>query len=240
MIEFILAGALGAIALIVYLLFRWLRRLSWQLTQLRVERDCEQILRQIGIGGSRPVTTAPSVQPVRRKRHLALYLGGMSAALVRLSDASRQHRPALVASGAATAVAVCGAGLLLASSLTTPPGTPTAPPTSIPSPPFTGAGSGSSGDPRARHQATTTTSAAPSATSSARGGAHTVAMGSGRTPAPRSAQAARATRTGQSTAGTLPPTTRPSSPPGPSTSAASQILCVRARTPAEVRLCFKK
>lgn len=238
MIEFILAGALGAIALIVYLLFRWLRKLSWQLTQLRVERDCEAILREIGIGGSRPVTTAPSAQPVRRKRHLALYRGGMSAAFVRLKDTSRRHRPALVASGAATAIAVCGAGLLLASSLTAPPGTPTAPPTSILSPPYTGSGPGSPGAPRARHQANRTASAAPSASGSARAGGH-AAMGGGRTSAPRSARAARATSpSGQSTAETLPPTTRPSSPPGPSTSAASQILCVRARTPAEVRACL--
>jgi hypothetical protein len=78
----ILAGALGAILLA--LLFRRLRQLSRQLAQLRVERDCERILRDIGmtwvaetnlieVEDAQPATAIDA--PVRRKGHLSLYLG---------------------------------------------------------------------------------------------------------------------------------------------------------------------
>lgn len=96
MIRFILAGALGAIALIVYLLFRRLRQLSWQLTQLRVERDSERILREIGIRtGSRHIEAIPTDAPARRKGHLSLYIGGgLASAVMRLRDTCHAHRGA--------------------------------------------------------------------------------------------------------------------------------------------------
>ncbi|MFF9097630.1 hypothetical protein ACF1AX_31470 [Streptomyces sp. NPDC014802] len=111
MIETILAGALGAIALVVFLLFRQLRHLSWQLTQLRVERDSERILRQIGYrAGSTPLDDLEDTPPVRRKRHLTLYLGGLAGIAAVLRDRARQHRgpvlAATVGGAAATATAV--------------------------------------------------------------------------------------------------------------------------------------
>ncbi|MFF9238453.1 hypothetical protein ACF1AY_16175 [Streptomyces sp. NPDC014776] len=115
--DVILAGALGAIALVVALLFRQLRDLSWQLTQLRVERDSERILRQIGYAGSTPLDDLEVSRPVRRKRHLALYLGGLAGIAATLRGrarqrrgpvlaAARQHRgPVLAAAAGATAAA---------------------------------------------------------------------------------------------------------------------------------------
>lgn len=130
----ILAGVLGVLALIV-LLFRRLRQISWQLTQLRVEHDSERILREIGIGAG-STTGSPHVRtaPVRRRQHLALYLGGgMSAALMKLRHLRRA--PALVAGGT-TAVAL-GTALMLV----TIPGTTN----EVPAPPPTGASPVSSG-----------------------------------------------------------------------------------------------
>ncbi|MGW1961728.1 hypothetical protein ACWCPD_15800 [Streptomyces sp. NPDC001935] len=80
----VLAGALGAFALLA-LLFRRLRRLSRQLAQLRVERDCERILRDLGmtwVAEPNRIEVEDAQQqatfidaPVRRKGHLSLYLG---------------------------------------------------------------------------------------------------------------------------------------------------------------------
>ncbi|MEU4172864.1 hypothetical protein AB0F46_39030 [Streptomyces sp. NPDC026665] len=101
----ILAGALGA--LLLALLFRRLRRLSRQLAQLRVERDCERILRDIGmtwvaetklheVEDAQPAT--PIDAPVRRKGHLSLYLGqNVSGFLTQ----RRNHRHLAVAAGTA-------------------------------------------------------------------------------------------------------------------------------------------
>ncbi|MCQ9178728.1 hypothetical protein KMT30_06720, partial [Streptomyces sp. IBSBF 2953] len=113
MIEIILAGALGAIALIVCVLFRQLRELSWQLTQLRVERDSERILHDIGIraGSANTVAALPTV-PARRKKHLSLFLGGAAAASAWL----RNHRSAFVGTGAAATAAMAAAALYLATS----------------------------------------------------------------------------------------------------------------------------
>ncbi|MFJ4551015.1 hypothetical protein ACIP4X_17610 [Streptomyces sp. NPDC088817] len=111
----ILAGAFGAVALFVYLLFRQLKKISWQLTQLRVERDSERILHDIGLRTQPPDHDADQrAGPVRRKRHLALYVGGnLTAALAELRDLSRQKRQALLASGAAAMAALGAIGLLL-------------------------------------------------------------------------------------------------------------------------------
>ena len=116
MIGFILAGALGVAALIVYLLFRRLRKLSWQLTEMRVERDSERILQQIGLrAASRSLDLKnPGDVPVRRKRHLALYLGGaLSAALAKLRRVGHSHPQVAVTGGVVTTVAVGAAALLL-------------------------------------------------------------------------------------------------------------------------------
>ncbi len=257
MIDFILAGALGAIALIVYLLFRRLRRLSWQLTQLRVERDCERILQDIGLAGSRPVTTAqpatahpatePPAVPVRRKRHLRLYqgLGGMSAAFVRMQDASRRRRPALITSGAATAVVASLATLILVHGLTPDqrapksPGTRPAVPTSRPA----GHDPASSWEPGGQSDGSLVAHSARGAPKSAR---H-VAMpdrglpSSSDSPAADNAGVDSRPGPGNSPPATAPPTT--SAPPGPpsSTSApptATPLLCAHVGTVGDVGVCI--
>lgn len=113
----ILAGALGAFALIVYLLFRRLRQLSWQLTQLRVERDCERILRVLKMGPEDAPTEKGDVQelhsvetPVRSKGHLSLYLGGNVAAF--LAGHRNQRHLATAAGTALFATAAVVAALM--------------------------------------------------------------------------------------------------------------------------------
>lgn len=123
----ILAGVLGVVALVVYLLFRQLRRLSWQLTQLRVEHDCEKILYAMGVptgtGSARP-------EPVRRKQHLALHKGGGAAAvLIGIGQQIREH----------SAAAATSAGMFAATAATTAmivlqPGTPDSAERILPSP----------------------------------------------------------------------------------------------------------
>ena len=130
----ILAGALGALALVVALLFRQLRQLSWQLTVLRVERDSERILREIGIRpGSGSNVTEPLEDPVRRKHHLALYIGGgLAAALMKMRHLRRT--PALVASSAAATIVLGAATLLLITTQAPDSQLPTTPPTGEVSP----------------------------------------------------------------------------------------------------------
>jgi hypothetical protein len=114
----ILAGALGAFALLA-LLFRRLRQLSRQHTQLRVERDCERILRDIGMT---PVAEPNLIEvedaqqatfidaPVRRKGHLSLHLGQNVGGFL---NRRRDHRHlAVAASSAAFATAAVVAALV--------------------------------------------------------------------------------------------------------------------------------
>lgn len=118
MTQIILAGALGAIALSVYLLFRQLRKLSWQLTQLRVERDSERILHAIGVRTYQTAVNGGeegSADPARRKGHLTLYLGGgsLAALLLQLRDYLGAQRGALAVSSAVTAAAALAAGTIV-------------------------------------------------------------------------------------------------------------------------------
>lgn len=111
----ILAGALGALLMIV-LLFRRLRRLSWQLTQLRVERDCERILHALGRGSVEIHLVEGEIAkdlsllkgPVHRKGHLSLYRGGHVAAWV----ASRHPQRQLAATAGAATAAVAAAAVI--------------------------------------------------------------------------------------------------------------------------------
>lgn len=106
MIEILIAGVIGALALGVYLLFRQLRTISWQLTQLRVEHDSERILHAIGVTSTAVRAARPD--PIRRKRHLALYLGGGAAVLAFLARNVRLH-PAAAATAGGVALAAAAA-----------------------------------------------------------------------------------------------------------------------------------
>ncbi|MET9081375.1 hypothetical protein ABZX77_05640 [Streptomyces sp. NPDC004237] len=240
----ILAGALGAIALIVYLLFRRLRQLSWQLTQLRVERDSERILREIGIvrSGSRPGVTEPLEEPVRRKHHLALYLGGgLTAALMKVRHP--RHAPAIAAGTAAATIALGAATLLL---ITQVPHSdlPAAPPTGEASPVSSQPEPGSSGD--ASSSSASRQPRAPGAMPAASqltddGGE--LAMGTISNAPPDTTEAAGtpASRSSPSrgspeaTTGTSP--SAPSAPAPSATPAETPPLCVDLRVLLELGLC---
>lgn len=90
----VLAAGLGANFIAVALLFRRLRRdLGRQLRDMRAERNSELILHalravpeqqavQAANGTGEPELPSLGPQPVRRKRHLGLFIGGAVAALV--------------------------------------------------------------------------------------------------------------------------------------------------------------
>ncbi len=109
MLEVLLAGVLLALALGVYLLFRQLRNISWQLTQLRVEHDSEQILRAIGV---RPTAVPVRPEPVRQKRHLSLFIEGGAAALATIGREVRTH-PVAVRTTTTLAIADTGFTVVL-------------------------------------------------------------------------------------------------------------------------------
>ncbi|SDM47771.1 hypothetical protein SAMN04487981_101651 [Streptomyces sp. cf386] len=100
MIGIVLAAGLGFANLIfVALLFRRGRQLSRQLSDMRAERNSEWILRALQDAPDQPAVRAANgaaskpppagPQPVRRKRHLGLYIGGLAAAMVALGGTVR-------------------------------------------------------------------------------------------------------------------------------------------------------
>lgn len=128
MIYVILAAGLGANFIVFALLFRRLRQLSWQLRDMRAERNSEWILHALqgapeehmyavpaadGTGLEPP----PDVQPVRRKRHLGLYIGGLSGIAATVTEtiryAWREHRGQVIASLAAVTIAAATTVVLL-------------------------------------------------------------------------------------------------------------------------------
>lgn len=122
MIGIVLAAGLGTNFIIVALLFRRDRELSRQLSDMRAERNSEWILHALrdvpdereraapaASGDSQP--HAAGGQPIRRKKHLGLYLGGGSAAVAtalwRTFLGLGQRSPLLAgAAGIATVIAV--------------------------------------------------------------------------------------------------------------------------------------
>lgn len=137
MIIFILAGVLGVVAPVVFLLFRQLRQLSWQLTQQRVERDSERILQAIGLRPEQESQLAVlTADATLRKRHPYLYRDSvLAAALLKLRDLSPSRRYALAASGMIATIAVGLVTLLLVvSSGATPLGAGHGPPSGTASP----------------------------------------------------------------------------------------------------------
>lgn len=260
---FILAGALGAIALIVFLLFRQLRELSWQLTQLRVERDSERILHDIGLRpGPTSLNEVDPTEPVLRKRHLALYLGGLSIALARLRESSHSHRPALVASGAAAAVITAAASLIvLQGAPTSPPGTTPPPPrVTTPAPshsagvspqprdpqPPAGPGAAAPSSPTSRgdgHLATTLRDVVSVRPRSSLGPPGEAAprppSSTGRPEPPRLAGGASPPRGGVGPGVSPPPPSPTPPPPSASSSSSPTPLCVDARTLVDLLVCLR-
>lgn len=144
MIHIILAAGLSTNVILIALLFRRLRRLSWQLRDIRAERNSEWILHALqdvpeqgtavaqAAGGTYDPITDP--QPVRRKRHLGLYIGGLSGIAATATEATRhawrEHRGQLVVGAAATALVAATAVTLIVVERQSDP--ETRPPTSAP------------------------------------------------------------------------------------------------------------
>ncbi|WP_262059742.1 hypothetical protein [Streptomyces sp. STR69] len=178
MIFFILAAALGANTVIVLLLFRRLRQdlaqsLSRQVTAIRVEITRDRVIRQLtdtqgraggeqepteaialAIGAeSEPEAPPPQLQPIRRKGHLGLYIGGAMAmvvtALARAArEALRIHRRqsalGILAAAAATTTTVTVLTLtpwVDGSDIDPPPAVPSVALTAFPDPGHTAPGS---------------------------------------------------------------------------------------------------
>lgn len=130
MIWIILAAGLGANILVATLLFRRLREdLNRQLRDMRAEHNSEWILRALKdapeereraaqAANGRPSELPPmGPQPVRRKRHLGLFIGGAAAALITISTAAREiwrnHSGQLVAGATAAAVTATALTLII-------------------------------------------------------------------------------------------------------------------------------
>ncbi len=241
MIYVVLAAGLGLANFIaIALLFRRLRGdLNRQLSDMRAERNSEWILHALkGVqeqgeqaaqaANGYPYGPPPSdPQPVRRKRHLGLYLGGgLVAAAAALAEATRQawdsNRGQLVAVAGATAIAVATAVMLIVTQWPTrngaapPPSAPTATATVTRTP---------SPTPPSTNPSTTpgpTVSPGPSAsgpsglTPGPAGSASGAPIGN-RTPAPPStASSGGSADPGPPGGGTASPTALPTPPPDPS------------------------
>ncbi|MEV7871448.1 hypothetical protein AB0P17_36355 [Streptomyces sp. NPDC088124] len=74
MVHIILAGAIGALGITVILLFRQQRELRWQLTQLRVDRDSDQIMRALSAQARGEPLHEPLLLPAKRPRGRRPYL----------------------------------------------------------------------------------------------------------------------------------------------------------------------
>lgn len=124
--DVLLAGVLGAAVLAIVLLHRAQQKQTELITQLRAEVTAQRIAAITG----RPTPLAEDEdqlqEPVRRKRHLALYIGGGVAAVLaslgrRLRSALRPSpRTAVMATATVAAVATTAAALIMSSSDSTP------------------------------------------------------------------------------------------------------------------------
>ncbi|MFJ6562010.1 hypothetical protein ACIQMV_19540 [Streptomyces sp. NPDC091412] len=131
--DMLLAGLLGATITALVLLYRSHTRHEALITQLRAELAAEKIAR-ITAAQARPPSpvSGDEPEPVRRKRHLTLYIGGGVVAIIHsLRGRSRQvwkHHRAATVTAAAGVVAAAGttvALLMPSSSNATPtPGGP--------------------------------------------------------------------------------------------------------------------
>ncbi len=131
LITIVCCAALG-----VGLLFRQMRTLTWQLTQIRVAHEARDIMEAIGM----PMASGDTTQRPPQKRHLTLLRGGHSSIdctssarttdLVWITAARRIIVTSMLAIAAASAIGASAATVLALTASTTPPthaalGTPT-------------------------------------------------------------------------------------------------------------------
>lgn len=253
MTDFILAGALGAIALVVWLLFRQLRKLSWQLTQLRVERDSDRILRDIGYQPeARSLEpTEEEIEPVRRKRHLALYMGGLAAVLAKLHQIRRTRPRAVLAGGVAGTVAIGTAVLLVVVRGGTTPPSGGLSPTLTPAPTGTATASAVSSASGPSGEPPPSTSGPPAAANASPGGEYAASATEPAYAQPsvtlsptgeQSPGSPTPSCTGSSPASSASPPSGSSAPAPTATGSGSQPplpdLCVDVRSLLDLRLCL--
>ncbi|WP_406178117.1 hypothetical protein [Streptomyces canus] len=115
MVEVVLAGVLGAAVLAIVLLYKSGQKQTARLTKLEADLAAEKIARitQQRIPLSPSVAAAEEEpQPARRKRHLALYLGGGVAAIL----ASLGRLRAIIRGRRATVVTAAASSVLVATS----------------------------------------------------------------------------------------------------------------------------
>lgn len=115
MTEVVLAGVLGAAVLAIVLLHKNSQKQADRLAKVEAELVAEKIARLT----QQPVAPAPPVEdeppePARRKRHLALYIGGGVAAIVtslgnRFRSLTRQRRAATVTVAASSVLVATSA-----------------------------------------------------------------------------------------------------------------------------------
>lgn len=128
-----LCALMGAVCLSIVLLYNGYKRNRQLITELRAQIAAQQIAALSNSGPtSRPgdnLTVAP--EPVRRKRHLTLYIGGIAAAFVTLGNhvrsAWRRHRMLTVTTAVATVAAGAAAAVYLASTSDASPNTDSGP-----------------------------------------------------------------------------------------------------------------
>ncbi|MFF8412910.1 hypothetical protein [Streptomyces omiyaensis] len=121
-----LSTLLAAAALCAGLLFRQLRTISWQLTQLRVERDTHTALEAIGL----PVKPNPATRPTGRTfRDLDTYDGIAITPFSVLRQILRHHPLAVTVAGAAALAAVVIAAAITLRLAEEPPVPTQTPPT---------------------------------------------------------------------------------------------------------------
>lgn len=124
-----MAGLLGAAVLAIALLYRGWKSNRAQITELRAQLATAQIA--AALAGQRPPTTdggapAPATpEPARRKRHLALYVGGgVVAAFVSCREGLRNLVRSHSAATAVAAVATVGTAAALVLAPSGDPGRP--------------------------------------------------------------------------------------------------------------------
>ncbi|MFJ3249177.1 hypothetical protein [Streptomyces sp. NPDC086782] len=134
----LLAGLLGATITALVLLYRSHTRHEALITQLRAELAAEKIARITAVQARPPSTIGlAEPEPVRRKRHLALYIGGGVVAILHsLRGRSRQvweqHRAATMTAAAGVVAAAGTTMALLMSPSSTATPTPDGPGSATP------------------------------------------------------------------------------------------------------------
>lgn len=114
----VMAGLLGAASLAIFLLYRGWKSNRAQITELKAQVATQQIAALTGVNKPPlPTGEPPAPEPARRRRHLALYIGGgVAAVYTTCRDSVRnllRTRPVLTTAAVATVATVGTAAALI-------------------------------------------------------------------------------------------------------------------------------